>query len=93
MLKMFAKGEKNGRPMCLIVLGLSHMNIQKLKEGRPIKFNGADIGISSDIEFMIFAGETEQSMQRELSSFIGPIGPETVVHIDPRLKDLHMERD
>jgi hypothetical protein len=33
---------------------------------------------------MIFAGESEQAMQREFHELIGP---ETEVHIDPRLKD------
>jgi hypothetical protein len=85
MLKMFAKGERaRGKPVRLIIFGLSHKNLDELRKGRPIKFNGAAAGLEDDIEFMIFAGETEQSMQREFHELIGP---ETKVHIDPRLKD------
>jgi len=83
MLKMFAEGEKNKKPVRLVIFGLSHMNLEKLKEGKPIKFNGAEAGLEADIEFFIFAGKTEQEMQHDFLEFIGP---ETKVHIDPKLK-------
>jgi hypothetical protein len=86
MLKMYANGEKNGQPIRIVVLGLSHGNLEELKKGRPIKFSGKDVGFKSkiELEFLIFSGETERAMMREFSQFIGP---ETKVHIDPRLKD------
>jgi hypothetical protein len=85
MLKMFAKGKReNGKPMRLVVLGLSHGNLDRLRAGSPIRFNGATAGLDDDIEFLICAGETEQSMQREFHHLIGP---GTDVNIDPRLKD------
>ena len=84
MLKMYANGEKDGKPIRLVIFGLSFKNLDKLREGMPIKFNGVTAGLSDDIEFMIFSGATEQSMQREIAELIGP---ETKTHIDPRLKD------
>jgi hypothetical protein len=84
MLKMFATGtQENGKPVRLVVLGLSHKNLDKLREGQPIKFNGAAVRLDDDIEFLIFAGETEQAMQKEFAQFIGP---DTEVHIDPKLR-------
>jgi hypothetical protein len=84
MLKMYANGEKDGKPIRLVIFGLSHKNLDKLREGLPIKFNGESAGLASDVEIVIFAGESEQAMQRE---FRDMIGPETDVHIDPRLRD------
>jgi hypothetical protein len=85
MLKMFAKGTKgDGASVRLVVLGLSHGNLDELRKGRPIKFSGDTVRLDPDIKFIIMAGETEQSMQREFAKFIGP---ETEVKIDPRLRD------
>jgi hypothetical protein len=84
MLSMFARGEKDGKPVRLVLFGLSHGNLSGLRDGKPIIFNGAAAGLEEDIEFMIFAGESEQTMQRD---FCELIGPETEVHIDLRLKD------
>jgi hypothetical protein len=84
MLKMYADGEKDGKPVRLVVLGLSHKNLDKLREGLPIKFNGDQAGLPADVEVLIFAGESEQTMQRELADLVGP---ETIVKIDPRLRD------
>jgi hypothetical protein len=63
MLKMGASG--------LIILGLSHVNLARLKDGRPIAFDGAEIGIPGT-QIVIFAGETEQSMVSQMQEFIGP---------------------
>jgi len=85
MIKMYAAGTRSdGRPVRIVVLGLSHGNLRELKKGRPIKFTGDTCGLSADIEFLIFSGETEQSMQREFHELIGP---DTKVSIDPRLRD------
>lgn len=84
MLKMAAGGTKDGKPFHLVILGLSHTNLARLKEGRPIKFDGAEVGLPEGTEILIFSGETEQSMAREMQEFIGP---QTRVNIDPRLKD------
>jgi hypothetical protein len=84
MMKMFANGTKNGKRVRLVVFGLSHGNLDRLREGRPINFNGETCGLSDDIEILIFADETEQAMQRK---FADMIGPNTEVHIDPRLRE------
>ena len=84
MLKMFAKGTKDGKDCRLVVLGLSRKNTEELLKGRPIKFNGSSVMLDEDIEFLIFAGETEREMQRQFADFIGP---NTQVHIDPKLRD------
>lgn len=65
----------------LVLLGLSHRNLDRLRNGEPIKINGGDLGLKADI--VIFAGKTEQTMHAELEDLIGP---DTKVHIDPRLR-------
>jgi len=83
MLKMVGDAKRDGRPIKLVVLGLSHMNLARLKDGQPIKFAGEDVGIAG-VEVLIFVGETEQSMARELSDLIGP---QTDVRIDRKVSD------
>ena len=48
----------------LLVFGLSAMNIIRLQEGLPIKINLAELGLKGSM--MIFAGDTEASMEQEL---------------------------
>jgi hypothetical protein len=88
MLKMVARVTRNGKPVHVVVLGLSSINIAKLKEGQPIRFNGTEVGLASlygeDTEVMIFSGDTERSMGRELAEFIGL---DTKVSISPKLVD------
>jgi len=89
MLTATGNGERDGKPVTIVVFGLSHMNLKLLKEGKPIKVSGERCGLDPSVnaaalEFLIFAGETEQSMQRELAEMVGP---DTQVNIDPRLKN------
>jgi hypothetical protein len=84
MLKMGGRATVDGKPVELMVIGLSHKNLERLKRGEPIKCRASDFGCTADIEIMIFAGETEQSMAREMQELIGP---QTRVTIDPRLRD------
>jgi hypothetical protein len=84
MLKMGGRGTMHGKPIELMIIGLSHRNLKELKKGHPIKCSAADFGCTGDIEILIFSGETEQAMQREMHELIGP---ETRVSIDPRLRD------
>jgi hypothetical protein len=65
-------------------LGLSRGNIDRLVAGQPIQVNGKEIGLTDDI--LIFFGETEDDLQAMIQPMIGP---ETVQHIDPRLKAGH----
>lgn len=64
MVKM-RKGDK-------IILGLSEMNIKKLKEGMPIKFNLKELH-AGDIDVFIFCGKDEQSMALTLKTMTEPI--------------------
>lgn len=84
MLKMGGRGSKDGKPFHLMVIGLSHANLNRLKKGEPIKCAAADFGIPGDIEIIIFSGRTEQEMAREFADIVGP---NTKVSIDPRLRD------
>lgn len=67
----------------MIIFGLSYVNLLRLREGKPITFRGEDVGLS-DVEFLIFSGETEQFMAREMSDLVGP---NTATRIDPKVTD------
>lgn len=69
MIKFLA--ERDGRPM--IGLGLSRANCKKLLEGKPIFIDlqvmMIDVKSIPDLNqatILIFGGETEESMQREI---------------------------
>jgi hypothetical protein len=47
-----------------MLLGLSKMNIERLMEGKPIKFEGKDVGHPGDI--IIMYGETEEKIVEEI---------------------------
>lgn len=83
MLKMAAKGQKGGKPLQIVVLGLSHVNLDRLKAGEPIVVNAAELGLP-DTEIFIFSGRDEMTMAREVEELIGP---STRTTIDPRLRD------
>jgi hypothetical protein len=54
-----ARGEtSDGRPV--LVLGLSFANLDMLRAGKPIKFDGTPYGYPGTI--LIFAGATERAM-------------------------------
>lgn len=81
MMKIKTKW-KGGRP--LVILGLSHRNLDKLRaDGLRgyILIDGEALGIPLDV--VITAAATEQEMMRV---FADGIGPETELRIDPRLK-------
>jgi len=67
----------------LLVIGLSKENRRRLDLGQPLHLNTHTRGatafgdpISQDLHLVIFAGDTEDSMQQELLALTGP---ETVV--------------
>lgn len=66
----------------VLLLGLSEMNVRKLKQGLPIHVLGEEVGLPG-ISVVIMYGETEDSMREQLDSLIGP---ETVE------RDLRKER-
>lgn len=68
-----------------LALGLSFENLKALREGPLdtfIRVDGKAMGLPMDV--VIFAGSTEQEIMR---AFADKIGPETKVHIDPRMRD------
>ena len=77
MLKALIDGDRK-----MLVLGLSKLNIERLKAGKPIVVD--DLIDKVGMEIFIFAGDTEQSMAHDLEEFIGP---DTRVKVDPRLTD------
>jgi hypothetical protein len=54
-----------------IILGLSDMNLTRLKMGQPIKFNLKELGLS-DHDVFIFNGKDERTMKEMLKGNIGP---------------------
>jgi hypothetical protein len=85
MLKMSGGGMRDGKPVRLVVLGLSHENLRRLKAGNPIRFDGEDVGLA-DAEVLIFSGLDERTMAREVADLVGP-QTQTQTKIDPRLRD------
>jgi len=59
---------KDDRP--LYVFGLSALNLQRLREGKPIVIQLESIGGFGEV--YITYGETEAAIARELSDLIGP---------------------
>src|SRR4249920_2007842 len=84
MLKMGGRGDVDGKPVELMIIGLSHKNLDELRKGHPIKCRASDFGVTGDIEILIFSGPTEMAMAREMADLVGP---ETDTKIDPRLRD------
>jgi hypothetical protein len=68
----------------LLMLGLSFGNLDKL-HAEPmdcfIRINGREMNLPIDV--MIFSGETEAHMAEMMQK---SIGPNTIVHVDPKLK-------
>ena len=58
----------------LLGFGLSDINLNLLKQGKPILIKKEDTEklIGHKINIMIFHGKTEKDMQKKLSDFIGP---------------------
>lgn len=82
MLKLLANiTRRDGKPGKLVVFGLSETNLERLKGGNPIAFQGSVIGLD-DTEFLIFAGKDESSMYREFHELVGP---NTKVSIGPKV--------
>jgi hypothetical protein len=67
-----------------LMVGLSFGNLDKFR-AKPgdtfIKIDGEEMGLPIDV--VIFSGETEAHMQAILAP---AIGPDTKLHIDPKLK-------
>lgn len=80
MLKAMARHDDGG---AIIVLGLSHANVEALMKGLPIMFPGKAIGMEAEIHSVaIFVGPNESEMKAELEKR-GMIGPETKYTEEP----------
>ena len=81
MIKATATGP-DGRE--LLMIGLSFGNLDKFR-AKPgdtfIRIDGEEMGLPLDV--LIFSGTTEAHMQEMMGRMIGP---ETLVHVDERLK-------
>jgi len=58
------KGWGKLRDKRAFLIGLSHGNLDRLREDKPIVIDGSQIGLGFDV--LIFAGETEESMAQQL---------------------------
>lgn len=54
----------------MLIFGLSKLNIERLQEGKPIAFDGAEVG-QPGVRFMIMYGETELAIIHELDEATG----------------------
>lgn len=52
----------------LFVIGLSDMNIEKLREGKPIMFKLRELDINEDGNVLVIWGKTEPDICRELNA-------------------------
>lgn len=68
MLKAFVKDT--------VILGLSEENINLLKEGKPIRLNLSELGLSPQKIFIVY-GETETKIKNELMGLAGIDNPFT----------------
>jgi len=78
-----AKRDNGGE---ILMLGLSHENLRRIHDGKPlhVRREAHGDGIPEGWEIVIFTGKDEFEMQRVFQEG-GLIGPETKVHVDPRL--------
>lgn len=75
---------KAGKPGHLVLgIGLTHKNLELLKDGKPILIDGHEMGLGDVCKVIVFAGETEEALHNELKER-GMIGPETKVNNMPR---------
>lgn len=66
MIKFTATTPDNRK---LLGLGLSHVNLDRLRDNQPIRFKGEAVGLDG-VDVLIFAGKTEESMAKELDPAI-----------------------
>ncbi|NUX58716.1 hypothetical protein [Paraburkholderia youngii] len=53
-----------------VIFGLSRTNIERLQEGKPIVFDGAQVGLDGNRVVIMF-GETEASIMAQLNNATG----------------------
>lgn len=72
---MLSKGDGKAT----LLLGLSHENLKRLREGLPIVIKAAELQIEETLveQIFIFSGENEDTMLEEFRKR-GLIGPDTI---------------
>ena len=62
-----------------LIFGLSSINVDKLKEGKPIAFNLSELGLDKiedfdydKIRIIIMSGETEEAIEEDLRRIFAP---------------------
>lgn len=68
MIKFTGKSKTN---RTIIGFGLSDMNLQKLKQGKPIYFYGEEVGVPGT-DFTILYGKTEKDLENMLKKQTDP---------------------
>jgi hypothetical protein len=74
---MMIKGRMMMGDQPILLLGLSRENCRRLLDDKPIRISSADlaeIGLPTDMEVIIIAGETEASISQSLGGM--PLQPE-----------------
>jgi hypothetical protein len=66
MIKVRLDYEQGGLNRHIILLGLSHENLERLRARQSIRFDLSELEPPLTGEVFIFAGEDEQRIQREL---------------------------
>lgn len=58
----------------LLVLGLSHANLDRLSQGEPVCISRETHGLAVPVglKIMIFTGDTEDTMRDQLAGLFGP---------------------
>lgn len=64
-----------------LIIGLSHKNLELLKEDRPITFNLKEVGFEQDIQIFIFSEKDEQEMKKVMIQ-AGLIHPTQTIMVD-----------
>lgn len=73
MIKALIDTPAAGPGAKLVVLGLSAENILRMRQGKPILVNLADLGLPHQL-VALTAGETEQQLLADLEAELGTAG-------------------
>lgn len=76
MIKFRATGEKGQ----MVGFGLVPGSLDLLREGKPIHVKLSDMGIDTDIEVLIFFGESEKEIYRRMKA-MGAVTDETEIRV------------
>lgn len=66
MIKFTATTADNRK---LLGIGLSYVNLDRLRDNRPIRFKGEDLDLDG-VDILLFAGATEDSMAKQMDPLL-----------------------